>query len=129
MREGLLDTTFFIDLLRGDVGAVTIWREIVDGEFNAYYSPVTVTELWMSKFSTFEEERVLRAALQLMVEIPLSTPIAELAGSSLRELPAVRSRQLTSDALIGSTALHERLTLYTRNQRDMHHFAGGLVRY
>jgi predicted nucleic acid-binding protein len=129
VREGLLDTTFFIDLLRGDTGAAAIWREVVAGDFRAYYSPITVTELWMSQFSTFGEEQALRGALQLMEEIPLSASIAELAGLSLRDLPVARGRQLTSDALIASTALHERLTLYTRNQRDMQHFAGGMVRY
>jgi predicted nucleic acid-binding protein len=129
MREGLLDTTFFIDLLRGDTGAVSIWRDIVSGDFVAHYSPVTVTELWMGRFSTFQEEQVLRGALQLMNEIPLTSSIAELAGASLRELPADRLRHLMSDALIASSALHEHLSLYTRNQRDMEHFAGGMRRY
>ncbi len=129
MREGLLDTTFFIDLLRGDLGAVAIWRDIVSGNFRAFYSPITITELWMSQFSTFAEEQALRGTIELMDEIPLSGAIAELAGLSLRAFPISRIRQLTSDALIGSTALHASLSLYTRNQRDMQHFAGGMVRY
>lgn len=67
----------------------------------------------MSQFSTFSEEQTLRGALSLMEEVPLA---AELAGPSLL-LPVARGRQLTSDALIGSTALRAGLALYPRNQR------------
>jgi predicted nucleic acid-binding protein len=127
--EGLFDTTFFIDYLRGDPGARGLWRRVVSDELVGWYSPITVTELWLSPNTTQAEESILFAMRSLLRELPLNTRAAEHAGLFLRGLPASQAERLIRDALIGCAALVQNLPVYTRNVRDLSRFATTAIRY
>ncbi|MGE0599333.1 MAG: PIN domain-containing protein [Dehalococcoidia bacterium] len=128
MADGLLDTTFFIDL-RGDQAARILWRRIVSEQTTWHYSPITVTELWISPFSTPAEESGFYAMLSILEETPLTTAGAQQAGLFLRELGRPRDEVLLRDALIGCSANVAGLSVYTRNYRDMSRFAISVRRY
>jgi predicted nucleic acid-binding protein len=127
--EGLLDTTFFIDYLRGDNAAKSLWESIVADAGDWRYSPITVTELWISPFSTPAEESGFYAMLSLLREAPLTTEAAQQAGLFLREVGPPRDEALLRDALIGCSANVAGLAVYTRNYRDMSRFAMSVRRY
>lgn len=127
--EGLLDTTFFVDYLRGDRGAGELWQRVVDGELRGWYSPITITELWLSPNTTQEEESILFAMRSLLSELPLTARAAEHEGLYLRALPGPTAERLIRDALIGCAALVESLPVYIRNVRDIFPFATSVIRY
>jgi predicted nucleic acid-binding protein len=127
--EALFDTTFFIDLLKGDPGAVALWQRVKSGDLIGYYSPVSITELWLSPRSVPAEEWYFDAVFNTLTEVPFTRDIARFAGEGLRPFPAERARRLFGDAIIGCTALMARLPLYTRNTRDLNLFAGATRRY
>lgn len=129
VTEGLLDTTFFIDALRGDVGARALIDEIVRGGFQGYYSPVTVFELSVSPLFTPSEDSFFHGLLSRMIEIPFETRAARLVGLYLRGLPPARAERLFRDAIIGCSATVAALPCYTRNVRDMSLFATTVRRY
>jgi predicted nucleic acid-binding protein len=127
--EGLLDTTFFIDLLRADVGARALWERVKSDDLLGYYSPVSVTELWLSPRSIPQEEWFFDGLLNSLTEIPFTRDIARAAGEGLREFPASQARRLFTDAVIGSSALWAGVPVYTRNARDIRRFAAATRSY
>ena len=129
MTEAFLDTTFFVDLLHGHEGAERIWETIASQEVVGYFSSVTVTELWMGKLSSPQEQRFFNGLFDLLVEVPLSRMVAEMAGETLRPLDRFHARRLLGDALIGCTALSLGLSIYSNNVKDMSLFAATVRRY
>ncbi len=99
--ELLLDTDVLIDHLRGerrlrsDLGRVAI-------------SVVSRCELFAGR----DEEQQLRRFLSPMIEIPIDSATAELAGVTRRNTGIA-----TPAALVAATALTHRIPLMTRNRR------------
>jgi predicted nucleic acid-binding protein len=97
----LLDTDVLIDHLRGER------RLSADGR-GMGVSVVSRCELFAGR----DEPQRLRRFLWPMIEIPIDTAIAELAGMTRRDTGIA-----TPDALIAATALTHRIPLMTRNRR------------
>lgn len=97
----LVDSDILIDHLRGERRLTTEGRRIA-------VSVVSRCEL----FAGHDEADRLRRFLSPMVELPIDTVIAELAGTTRRETGIS-----TPDALIAATALTHGIALMTRNRR------------
>jgi predicted nucleic acid-binding protein len=106
--ELLVDTDILIDHLRGER------RLPADGRRLAI-SVVSRCELFAGR----DELDLLRRFLSAMVELPLDSEIAELAGMTRRQTAIA-----TPDALIAATALTHRIPLMTRNRRHFDRVAG-----
>ena len=65
----------------------------------------------------------------MLTEVPVNAEVARMTGYSLRPFPSSQARRLIADALIGCSALHRNIPLYSRNVRDMQNFAGAIQRY
>jgi predicted nucleic acid-binding protein len=127
VADALLDTTFFIDLRRGDAGAVALWGSVASGALSASYSAIAAFELWLGNQSA-DEEDFYEAALFLLEEVALTASAAKQAGVWLRRIPARTSERLVRDALVAASASERSEPIYTRNQRDFGRFAGVEVR-
>ncbi len=119
----ILDTSFIIDLMEMDEGALDKHRKLVEKNETSRISSAVLFELWSgvghSKKSEEEKLKVVRA-LSGINTIDLTAPIAEKAGEIHGTL-AKEGRGIDNiDAMIASTALHENETLLTRNVK---HFA------
>ena len=84
----VLDTTFFIDLHRRDIGASKLWASIFSGGVAASYSSITVFELWLGSLSQAEAAFYENLFL-LLEEVPLTANVARRAAEFIRALPAV----------------------------------------
>ncbi|MPZ50032.1 MAG: PIN domain-containing protein [Dehalococcoidia bacterium] len=123
MSDGVLDTTFFIDLRRGqNQGALAMWSDIQNGHFRAAVSSVTYLELWMGPHLDREEELFYEGVLDLEDQVHLSTVAAKLAGAWLRTLRPEFSERLVRDALIAASAFERGEAVYTANRRDFGRF-------
>jgi predicted nucleic acid-binding protein len=123
MAQILLDTTYFIDLRRGDPGARQLWSEIAGDRVTAAFSSVTAYELWLNKSLTRRDELFYEAMFSVLEEAPLSSLAALWTARSLRALPRrIRDRRLR-DAFIAYSAIERGEAICTRNVRDFsrHH--------
>lgn len=106
--EILVDTDVLIDHLRGarrlraDAGSLGI-------------SVVSRCELFAGR----DDAELLREFLRPMVELPVDSAIAELAGVTRRVTGIA-----TPDALIAATALTHGIAVMTRNRRHFDRVAG-----
>jgi predicted nucleic acid-binding protein len=123
VTDGLLDTTFFIDLRRGQhPGALTMWADIQSGRFRGAVSAVTFLELWMGSQVDRAEELFFERVVELLERVDIDSETAKLAGTWLRQLRAVFSERLLRDALIAASALQRGEAVYTANSRDFAQF-------
>ena len=119
----ILDTSFIIDLMEMDEGALNKHGQLVEKNETSRISSAALFELWSgvghSKKGEEEKLKVMRA-LSGISTIALTAPMAEKAGEIHGTL-AKEGRGIDNiDAMIASTALHENETLLTRNVK---HFA------
>jgi len=121
VADALLDTTFFIDLHRGDPGAVSLWEQISDGSLTAALPAVAAFELWLGNQTT-EESEFYEAVFAFLEEASLSPDAAKQAGTWLRQFPAEAAERLIRDALIAASALERGEAIFTRNSRDFGRF-------
>lgn len=123
MTDGLLDTTFFVDLWRGHhAGAAALWARIKSGEWTASYCALTILELWKGRSITREEETFHDAVMALLTEVSVSGAAAKQAGLWLRPMTDEASRRLLGDALIAAVAKELALPVMTTNRRDFARF-------
>lgn len=106
--ELLVDTDVLIDHLRGE-------RRVLGRGRRLGVSVVSRCELFAGR----DESAVLRGLLRAMIELPIDSAIAELAGITRRETGIA-----TPDALIAATALMHRIPLMTRNRRRFEPVSG-----
>ncbi|HLD97130.1 MAG TPA: PIN domain-containing protein [Candidatus Nanoarchaeia archaeon] len=119
----ILDTSFIIDLMEMDEGALDKHGQLVEKNETSRISSAALFELWSgvghSKKGEEEKLKIMRA-LSGISTIALTAPMAEKAGEIHGTL-AKEGRGIDNiDAMIASTALHENETLLTRNVK---HFA------
>ena len=99
--ELLVDTDVLIEHLRGE-------RRLRAGGRRIGISVVSRCEL----FAGPDEPEALRRFLWPLIELPVDSMIAELAGTTRRDTGIA-----TPDALVAATALVHRTPLMTRNRR------------
>lgn len=129
MADAFLDTTFFIDLHRGDRAAARLWIDIVDGDVSGAFSAVTAFELWLGRHVTPADEAFYRSLFFFLEEVPVTFPSATQAATWLRGLPDHVSERLIRDALIAASATERGEPVYTRNVRDFRRFTSNVSRY
>ena len=118
MTEGLLDTSFFIDIRRGgDEGADKLWEAIKSGERTGSYSAVTTYELWVGQRFSREEELLYESMFVLLESTDIEVGDAKRAGQWLRTL-GERSELIFRDALFASAAVRRGEPVVTRNLTD-----------
>jgi predicted nucleic acid-binding protein len=123
VSDGILDTTFFIDLRRGgNPGALAMWTDIQSGRFSGAVSAVTFLELWMGSYVDRTEELFFEGMVELLDQVDVTVESAKLAGTWLRSLQTVFSERLLRDALIAASASQRGEAVYTANRRDFGQF-------
>ena len=129
MTDALLDTTFFIDLHRGHLGAHRVWDKIEAGNLTASFSTITAFELWLGEHVSRAEELFYLALFNLLEEATLTVSAAVRAALWLRSFPENLSERFIRDALIAASALERGEVVYTQNVRDFQRFYADVKRY
>lgn len=117
----VLDTTFAIDLLRGDDDATKILALLQKGTAPIGVTPHTHFELYAGVGRSRRADLEAAAVDDLLSDLSLFefTPeAAKLAGILDAELGRTGRRIGLVDLLIGATALHHGETIVTRNKKD-----------
>ena len=122
MADLIFDTSFFIDLRRGNQqGAAELWNSIEAGDVRGAFSAVTVYELWVGRTFSRDEELFYLSNFALLEGLSISPEAARTATLWLRNRPDV-SEKLFRDALIAACAEEDGAGVCTRNVRDFQQF-------
>lgn len=113
------DTNVIIYYLKGDLGAVSLVRDILERNVSIYVSVITEIELFGFSGLNVEEARQIEAILNTVSVISLDSRIARLAGFLRRQY-----RLKIADSVIAATALFTGTALVTRNVRDFQKVSG-----
>ncbi len=117
----LLDTTFFVDVLRGDVGDNPTAEEYIgdmDAAGTGKISSVSVMELWEGIHladATATERTQVEELIEGIYELPFDRDVAMLAGELSAALVSRGEPIGDSDVMIGATALVHDEPVLTRN--------------
>ena len=115
MTRYVLDTSFLVDHLRGDVAATSVFRDRNEAGDEFAICSVSAAETWSGRSS---ERDAVDALLRYLEFLQPGPATARLAGE-LRAAARDRGRTLAlPDALIAATALHVDAIVLTRNIRD-----------
>ena len=120
----LFDTTFVVDLVNSDPGAVRIAEEQAAGNSPSVVSAVTIHEYLFGvrfRYGTSPDlaEKLASAARDLAPfdVLPVTKEVAEESARLHADLTAEGNQIGINDVYIGSTALRFGLELVTRNDR------------
>ncbi len=119
MATWLVDTDVLVDHLRGHREARDFLAGRIEAGERLCCSVITTAELHAGLRTG--EERVLRALLSCLEQLPVDRGVAEAAGEYRRQYGPSHG-VLLPDAIIAATARAERATLVTSNRR---HFPMG----
>lgn len=122
-----VDTSFLIDVLRGE-DEVGGWVErFGKGEKEPLVSAITVMELWEGAHLAHgveEEIRIIEELLEGLTTVPFEPEDGKLAGELRAQL---RLRGLTidvEDVMIAASALTSKLPVLTRNSKHFKNVRG-----
>ncbi|MFC6718007.1 PIN domain-containing protein [Natrialbaceae archaeon GCM10025810] len=113
----ILDTSFLVDVLRGDDSVKAAVRT-VDERGPVQVSSVTMMELWEGIHyadSSERERAVVRNALRDLREVPFDRDCAMAAGEIAAPLQQRGSPIETADVMIAATALAHDVPVVTNN--------------
>jgi len=112
----ILDTSFFIDLLRNDSGAVSKARELELQNVPLATTSVAVFELWRG-FSALNQDKMERACAMLdqLKVYPLSSQNARIGGRIAHALDTIGQEIDPEDAMMAGIALENHEEMLTRN--------------
>jgi predicted nucleic acid-binding protein len=122
VKKVLLDTNVLIDHLRvtrkGADETVTEYQKLKEQNVKCFVAGLTVAELWAGQSTKEESEskRVRKLLKEVKVELP-TEKIYEKAGIMMRDEQPIG----TVDAVIASTAIVNKMPLYTSNKRHFEH--------
>ena len=117
----LLDTTFLIDLMRGDDGAVRKARELEEALVQQRLSAMTLFELYYGVARSDQPERERETIESVLASKPVraaDTPVMRKAGRLAGDLETAGTPTDDGDAIIGATAAIVEEAVLTRNVRD-----------
>lgn len=123
----LLDTTFLIDLLNGDDGAVEKAGALEQNLVQQRLSSMTLFELYygVGRSNQSEAERSkIEAVLESKPIHPADTAVMRKAGRLAGELAADGDPVADGDVIIGATAVVVDEPVLTRNVRDFERLPG-----
>jgi tRNA(fMet)-specific endonuclease VapC len=122
----ILDTTFLVDVLRGD-SDVASRLEAVEESGAAFVSAVTIMELAegirLAEASDAERRAVIEL-LEEVTELPFDRPCAMRAGELNADLVASGDPVDETDVMIAATALVHGYPVVTRNRSHFDRFDG-----
>jgi predicted nucleic acid-binding protein len=113
----LLDATFLIDLLRGDLDAVTRLDAMYAAGDDPIVTSVTNAEVWTG--TRPGGVHLIEEALRYLEYVHAGPEAARLAGEWRASARAGGRTLGLPDALIAATAHHLGATVLTRNVRDL----------
>jgi tRNA(fMet)-specific endonuclease VapC len=120
----LVDTTFLVDVMRDDAGAVGKARELADGNVPVLVGAPSIFELYvgvgLSVRSAEEREKVLDV-LRSLSHLPLDPQSATRAGLIYAQRAKEGTKMDPEDAMLAGIAVENSQPLLTRNRR---HFSG-----
>lgn len=112
------DTTFIVDLLRGDPDALTRLEQLEARNVPEKLSAITALELYegLVQLQTQEaEKQAIRDVLRSKAVVPMHHEIARQAGVLSGELRAKGAQIDREDCIIAATALQADEPVLTRN--------------
>ena len=116
----VVDTTFLIDLMRGEAGAVRV-RDTYAGEgWSLHVTDVSLHELHRGLAQARvppDEHGRIQAALEATHGLPLDSEAARIGGQIEGALKAHGRAIDVEDCMIAAIALRHGLGVITRNQR------------
>ena len=120
----LADTSFVIDLMLNDKGAVGKARELADGSIPIIVGTPTLFELYvgvgLSGKSEAERERI-RDTISSLTQVPLDASSASRADLIYARKVREGTKIDTEDAMLAGIALENNQPMLTRNKK---HFSG-----
>ena len=120
----MADTSFLIDLMKGDAAAKAMAERLVGESTPMMVGTPTIFELYvgvgLSSKSPEEREKVLDA-LRSLIQLPLDAASATRAGAIYAQRMKESSPIDTEDAMLAGIALENQESVLTRNVK---HFSG-----
>lgn len=111
----LLDTTIFIDHVRGRPSAIAMLQDLFGKPNDLFVCDAVVAEACSS--GSDEHLEAILALIEALEYVSTHPDAAQWAGASRRRLRQTSPRRL-GDALIAGVAWHQDATVVTRNPRD-----------
>ncbi len=112
----ILDTTFFIDLLRNDSQAAKKVEELEEKNIKIATTTITVFELWQGLRSSEPDKlRILNGIIDSIKVYPLDLQSAKNAGHISNQLKKNGQMIDSEDALIAGIAIEQKEEILTRN--------------
>ena len=120
----LADTTFIIDIMKQDAGAVQKAKDLSDASISLLVGTPTIFELYvgvgLSVRAGEEKEKVLNV-LKSIPHLPLDAASASKGGMIYAQLSREGTKIDPEDAMLAGIAVQNHEPLLTRNRK---HFAG-----
>ncbi len=110
----LCDTNIFIEIYRNNETIIQTIKQI--GQESLVVSDVTCAELLFGARSK-KELQAISKDLDKLVVLPINTSISTMAVKLVKDYSLSHKLSLP-DAIIGATAIHHNLQLYTLNIKD-----------
>jgi tRNA(fMet)-specific endonuclease VapC len=116
MATLLLDTSVLIDAINNKKGRRQLLRDLVSQGNSLACCPINITEVYAGLRS--HEEVATKSFLSSLDLLPMTRPIAELAGLLKRDYGKKGQTLNLGDVMIAATALHNGVALLTDNTKD-----------
>lgn len=120
----LVDTSFLVDVMRDDQGAVGKATELADENVPVLVGAPSIFELYvgvgLSLRSSEEKEKVLEV-LKSLAQLPLDSQSAMRAGLIYAQRAKEGTKMDPEDAMLAGIAVENHQPLLTRNRK---HFSG-----
>lgn len=118
MKKYLLDTNICIYFLKGQFEINRRIEEI--GEENCYLSEITIAELKYGAESSIQKEKNRKNNVKFLAKFKILPvfPALDIYAKEKAKLKTKGRIVDDFDLLIGATAIHNNLTLVTRNVKD-----------
>lgn len=112
----IFDTTFVIDILKGDSAAIAYLESLEKTSESRIVTAVTIHELWrgLGSINRKEQENIL-GILQALPVLPLDFESAKISGGIDRKLSDEGISIDPEDAMIAGIAIKHNQKLLTRN--------------
>ncbi len=110
----LCDTNIFIEIYRNNETIIQTIKQI--GQQNVAVSDATRAELFFGARNK-KELQAIHSDMAKLIVFPIDTFISDIAVN-LVEHYSISHKLTLPDALIGATAIHHKIELYTLNVKD-----------